>query len=96
MGNPLEGIDKIAEIKDPAERAREIGRRLGAIPDYQEQLRKLRQTAVLEMRAAGMTYAQIGTEIHLHRNRVQQIAEGRTAGGQGGGNKARAEAGELT
>jgi DNA-directed RNA polymerase sigma subunit (sigma70/sigma32) len=82
--NPLADIDQIAEIADPAERAREIGRRLAAIPDYQERLRKMRQAAVLEMRAEHMSFGQIGKEIGLHRNRVQQIAEGRTAGGQGG------------
>ena len=78
-------IDQITHITDPAEQAREIGRRLGEIPKHQERLRAMRQAAVLKMREAGMSYGQIGKEIGLHRNRVQQIAEGRTAGGQGGG-----------
>lgn len=78
-------MNQIEQIADPAERAREIGRRLGEIPDYQERLRKMRQAAVLLMRAEGKSFAVIGKEIGLHRNRVQQIAEGRTAGGQGGG-----------
>lgn len=77
-------IDRIEEITDPAEQAREIGRRLAEIPKYQERLRIMRQAAVLKLRGAGMSYGQIGKEIGLHRNRVQQIAEGRTAGGQGG------------
>jgi hypothetical protein len=43
----------------------------------------MRQDTVLRMRAQGMSYAQIGREIGLHRNRVQQIAEGRAGGGPG-------------
>jgi hypothetical protein len=31
-----------------------------------------------------MSLADIGRELGLHRNRVQQIAEGRSSGGQGG------------
>jgi hypothetical protein len=83
--NPLADIDQIEQIAEPAERAREIGRRLAAIPAYQEVLRKMRQAAVLEMRAQHLSFGQIGKEIGLHRNRAQQIAEGRTAGGKGGG-----------
>lgn len=84
----MTGIEDIESIKDPAERAREIGQRLKHIPDFQARLREMRQAAVKEMRASGMTYAAIAEAIHLHRNRVQQIAEGRTAGGQGGNAKA--------
>lgn len=89
----MDGIEEIEKIEDPAEQAREIGRRLGEIPKYQERLRIMRQKAVLKMKASGLSYAQIGQELGgLHRNRIQQIAEGRTAGGQGGG-KAKADAG---
>lgn len=84
-------IDRLEEIADPAERAREIGRRLAAIPDYQARLREMRQRAVLELRAQNMSFADIGKVVGLHRNRVQQIAEGRSAGGQGGGKAEAAE-----
>lgn len=85
----MSNLDQIEAITDPAERAREIGRRLGEIPKFQERLRAMRQAAVLELRAKGMSYAQIGAILGgLHRNRVQQIAEGRPGGGQGG-NKAK-------
>lgn len=77
-------IDSIARIADPAERAKEIGRRLAEVPKHQERLRAMRQAAVLEMRAARLSYAEIGRQLGLHRNRVQQIAEGRSAGGQAG------------
>jgi hypothetical protein len=78
--NPLANIDSLDGITDPAERAREIGRRLNEIPAWNARLRELRQAAVLEMREAGMSYADIGREIEMHRNRVQQIAEGRSGG----------------
>lgn len=80
----MSDIEQVERITDPAERAREVGRRLGLIPRHQERLRKLRQAAVLELRAQRLSYAQIGEMLGLHRNRVQQIAEGRSAGGQGG------------
>jgi DNA-directed RNA polymerase specialized sigma24 family protein len=82
--NPLTDIDQIEQIADPVERAREIGRRLVEIPKWQERLREIRRAAVLELRAQRYTYADIAKELGLHRNRVQQIAEGRSAGGQGG------------
>lgn len=77
-------IDDIEQIPDPAERARQAGRRLAQIPAWQERLRKIRQAAVLEMKARPMSYAEIGKELDgLHRNRIQQIAEGRPGGGKG-------------
>lgn len=79
----LADIDDIEQITDPAERARQAGQRLSAIPSWQERLRKIRQAAVVEMKAKGMSYADIGRELDLHRNRAQQIFEGRSAGGKG-------------
>jgi DNA-directed RNA polymerase specialized sigma24 family protein len=82
--NPLDGIDQIDQIKDPAERAREVGRRLGAIPTFQARLAAIRRQAVLEMRAKGMSFAEIGAELGLDRQRVQQISAGLPGGGKGG------------
>ena len=76
-------IDDIEQITDPAERARQAGQRLGAIPAWQARLRKIRQEAVVEMKARDMSYADIGRELGLHRNRIQQILEGRPGGGKG-------------
>lgn len=72
----MDGIERIEEIADPAERAREIGRRLGKIPACQERLRLMRQAAILEMRAKGMSFAEIGVELRMSRGRVQQISVG--------------------
>ena len=76
-------IDDIERITDPAERARQAGQRLAAVPVWQERLRKIRQAAVLEMRQRDMSFGDIGKELGLHRNRIQQIAEGRPGGGKG-------------
>lgn len=92
MENPLADLDAVQAIADPAERAREIGRRLVEIRDWQQIMREMRRAAVLELRADRYTYAQIAEMLGLHRNRVQQIAEGRSAGGQGGKNATADEA----
>lgn len=73
----MDGIERIEEIEDPAERAREIGRRLGEIPAFQSRLMLMRQVAVQQMRAKGMTFADIGHELGMSRGRAQQISAGK-------------------
>lgn len=80
----MANLDELEHIADPAERAREVGRRMAEVPIWHARLKAIRQAAVAEMRERGMSLAEIGKEIGLHRNRVQQILEGRSAGGQGG------------
>lgn len=77
-------LARIKALADPAERAVEIGRLFKSLADTYGELRELRQTAVLELRASGWSYGKIGEALDLHRNRVQQIAEGRTGGIKGG------------
>jgi DNA-directed RNA polymerase sigma subunit (sigma70/sigma32) len=84
MENPMADIDQVEQIADPAERAREVGRRMAEIPILHARLKTIRQAAVQQMKDSGMTYAEIGEQLGLHRNRVQQILEGRSGGGQGG------------
>lgn len=84
MENPMADLDELEQIADPAERAREVGRRMAAVPVWHARLKAIRQQAVVELREQGMSFAEIGREIGLHRNRVQQILEGRSAGGRGG------------
>jgi predicted transcriptional regulator len=57
---------------------------MALIPVVHARLASIRRQAVLEMRDRGMSLADIGKVLDLHRNRVQQIAEGRSSGGQGG------------
>jgi DNA-directed RNA polymerase specialized sigma24 family protein len=81
MENPMAGIDEVEQIPDPAERAREVGRRMAEIPDWHARMKRIRREAVIEMKdVQGKSYADIGRELGLHRNRVQQIYEGRSGG----------------
>lgn len=80
----MANLDELEQIADPAERAREVGRRMAQVPIWHARMKAIRQQAVIELRERGMSFAEIGREIGLHRNRVQQILEGRSAGGQGG------------
>lgn len=68
-------IDEVEQITDPVERAREVGRRMAQIPIAHARLARIRRDAVLELRSRGMSYADIGRELQLHRNRIQKIAE---------------------
>jgi DNA-directed RNA polymerase sigma subunit (sigma70/sigma32) len=77
----MDGIEEVEQIADPAERAREVGRRMAEIPDWHTRMAKIRRAAVVEMKDdQGLTFAEIGRELELHRNRVQQIYEGRSGG----------------
>lgn len=77
-------MERIKKIRDPADRARRIGAALAKLPPLAAELRALRQAAVLELRDAGWSFTQIGEALGVHRNRAQQIAEGRPGGGKGG------------
>lgn len=77
---PFETLKHLADSRDPAERAKEIGAALNAVPELQKWLRQLRQDAVLELRADGLSHAEVGKVIGTSRARAQQIAEGRTTG----------------
>jgi predicted XRE-type DNA-binding protein len=65
-------------IPDPTGRAKAITDALGEIADLQHQLRQARQDAVLEMRAGGMSHADVAAALGVTRSRAQQIAEGKT------------------
>lgn len=69
-----------AGIGDPTDRARAAGAMLEAVPDLQRSLREIRQNAVRELRAQGLSHAEVGEAIGVHRNRAAQIAGGRTGG----------------
>lgn len=75
MENPWRA--RIEAISDPVERAMEIAKILNEMPNLSHELKAMRQAAILELRAAGWSYGRIGEALGIHRNRVQQIAEGR-------------------
>lgn len=77
----MDGIEQVEQIADPAERAREVGRRMAEIPAWHTRMAKIRRAAVIEMKdGRSMSFSEIGRELGLHRNRVQQIYEGRSGG----------------
>lgn len=61
---------------DPAAHAVEIGRRLNQLPAYQSLLSQIRHSAVLKLRARGMSHAEIAEELGISRARAANIAQG--------------------
>lgn len=71
----------LTAIKDPVERAKKAAEAIElARTTFMAGARKIRQDAVNELRAQGLSLTAIGELIGQHRNRVQQISEGRTGG----------------
>lgn len=68
----------LLKIPDAEQRAQALGEALNRLPEVQAELRRGRQDAVLEMRAAGMSHADVAEKLGVTRSRAQQIAEGRT------------------
>jgi predicted XRE-type DNA-binding protein len=75
---PFANLLALLEIPDPLERAKALGSALKHLPDIQNQLRQGRQDAVLELRSAGWSHAEMAAELGVTRSRAQQIAEGKT------------------
>lgn len=74
-------LTDLAAIEDPAERFKAAGDAIElARTRYMPGARKIREDAVNELRQRNMTWGEIGTLLGQHRNRVQQIADGRTGG----------------
>ncbi|MEV4521496.1 GIY-YIG nuclease family protein [Micromonospora tulbaghiae] len=65
--------DAIEAVKDPVERARLAGQQLAEVPVTQRALRAVRGAAVREMQADGLSNAEIGRQLGVHRNRVPQL-----------------------
>jgi hypothetical protein len=80
--DPTAAIAAARALTEPTERARALGEILGprGLPKITSELRAERQAAVLELRGKGMSWSEIGEAIGQHRNRAQQIGEGRSGG----------------
>lgn len=68
-----ESVDELAEIKDPAERARLAGEELAKHQSLVTRLAKVRRQAVSELRASGMSYAEVGKALGVTRGRIAQM-----------------------
>lgn len=71
-------LDALAEIADPAERAKVAGEMLRAIPAAQTRMNDVRHQAVTQLRAQGLSHAKVAELLDVSRSRAQQLAEGST------------------
>lgn len=69
-------VDSLEALDDPAERAKRAGKLLAAWPDQGSRLRKIRQEAVVAMRAQKVSYRDIAKKLGISLARVQQIEAG--------------------
>lgn len=65
--------EDIANITDPAERARAAGELLAEHQTAVTRLARIRRRAVAELRAAGLSYAEVGQKLGLTRGRIAQL-----------------------
>lgn len=72
----LDAIAALEGIPDDAERAKAATAILDQWPDQHARLRAVRQQAVVNMKASGKTWQQIGDALGVHFTRAQQIAKG--------------------
>jgi hypothetical protein len=65
--------EEIAKLADPVERARAAGELLAEHQSAVTQLARIRRQAVAELRASGLSYAQVGQQLGLTRGRIAQL-----------------------
>ena len=73
----LDAIAALEEIPDDEARAKAATAVLDQWPAQHARLREMRQRAVLNLRARGRTWQQIGDLLGVHPTRAQQIATGK-------------------
>jgi hypothetical protein len=66
-------VERIKGIADPAERAKRAGELLAAHQGYVNQLAAIRREAIAELRATGLSYAQVGEALGVSRGRIAQL-----------------------
>lgn len=69
-------VDSLETLEDPTERARRAGKLLAEWPAQGARLRRIRQEAVVAMRAQKISYRQIAKTLGISLARVQQIEAG--------------------
>ena len=66
-------LEEIKAIDDPAARAKRASELLTAHQGYVNQLASIRREAIAELRAAGLSYAQVGEALGVSRGRIAQL-----------------------
>lgn len=75
-----EAVQALAAIPDPAERAIAAGDMAPAAQEAVSEISRIRQNAIKEMRAAGLSHRVIGERLGIHFTRVAQLEKGDTTG----------------
>ena len=70
---PDEDINAVERISDPAARARAATELLSRYQAAVNRLARIRRRAIAELRAAGLSYAQVGEALGVTRGRVAQL-----------------------
>ena len=74
----LDAIDALGQSGDATERAQKLTGLLDEWSKRHARIRELRQEAVQEMHASGMSYRAIGTVLGISFSRARHIAQGIT------------------
>lgn len=72
----LDAVKALESIEDDAACAAAITKVLKDWPESHARLREIRQQRVLNLKAQGQTWQQIGDVLGIHFTRAQQIAKG--------------------
>lgn len=75
-----DAVTALATIQDPTERARAAGELTEAIRDTGPEIARIRQEAIQQMRADGLSYRKIGELLGIHFTRVKQLETGESTG----------------
>jgi DNA-directed RNA polymerase sigma subunit (sigma70/sigma32) len=87
-------VDSVKALPAPEDRARAASAVLLVLKEANATLAKLRQADVKAMRAAGMTWGQIGAVLGVHRSRARQIETGAPMGNSSRSRAAKSEGGQ--
>lgn len=66
-------IERIRQIADPAERAREVGREQGRLSGLIDELAGVRREAIDEMMRSGLSQADVARELGVTRSRLNKL-----------------------
>ena len=72
-GDLAEHVDQVAAIDDPVARARAAGELLAEHQSVVARLAQIRRKAIADLRAQGLSYAEVGQALGVTRGRIAQL-----------------------